>query len=295
MLVIIISLWGLNFIISRFLCGIDPVRVSGVLFALFRYSLGALTLIGVMAYQRKGPHAITEEIHPHRNLILLSAVLSAIFVVGVHTSTEFITSGTSSIIVNLSPVVVLVFGVLFLKERLSPMKVVGFLLGLFGGLIFLWTTITIVPGIELGILLAMVGTLAWGAYTVTLHYLEGVDRYVVITVTMVISSLLLLSFIVVMILQGFVFVLFIDVFSMTGLLISGVLGSGLTYVLYFTAVEVLGATHASSFLFLIPFVSVAGDFILGEPPEFVILLAGLIAIIGVGLIRLSSLRNNSNE
>jgi drug/metabolite transporter (DMT)-like permease len=67
------------------------------------------------------------------------------------------------------------------------------------------------------------------------------------------------------------------------------------YVLYFTAVEILGATHASSFLFLTPFVSVVGDFVLGEPSELVILLAGLIAIIGVGLIRFSGLGKHSNE
>jgi len=289
LLVIIITLWGLNFIISRFLCGLDPVRVSGVLFALFRYTLGAVTLVGVIAYQRRGPRAILEEIRPHRPLILLSALFSAIFVIGLHTSTEFITSGTSSIIVNLNPIVVFLFGVLFLKERLSLTKTVGFLLGLVGGLIFLWTSIIIVPGIELGILLALVSTFAWGAYTITLHYLEGVDRYVVITVTMVTSSLLLFSFLLIMLFQGFAPVLILDVFSISGILFVGILSSGVAYVLYFTAIETLGATRASSFLFLIPFVSVVGDFFFGEPPELVVLLAGLIAVIGVGLIRLSGL------
>ncbi len=293
LLVIIITLWGLNFIVSRFLCGLEPVRLSGVLFALFRYVLGAFTLIGVLSYQRKGLRIIREEIRPHRNLILLSALFSAIFVIGLHTSTEFITSGTSSILVNLNPVVVLVFGVLLLKERLSFTKTLGFLLGLTGGLIFLWTSITIAPGIELGILLALISTFAWGAYTITLHYLEGVDRYVVITVTLVTSSLLLLSFLVVLVSQGFVPILVLDVFSISGIIFTGVLSSGLGYVLYFTAVEILGATRASSFLFLIPFVSVAGDFFLGEPPEFVVLMAGLIAIIGVGLIRLSGLHENT--
>ena len=175
------------------------------------------------------------------------------------------------------------------------MKALGFLLGLAGGLMFLWTSITIVPGIEIGILLALVGTFAWGAYTITLHYLEGADRYVVITVTLVTSSLLLFSFFVIMISQGFVPVLVLDVFSVSGIIFTGILSSGMGYVLYFTAVEALGATRASSFLFLVPFVSVAGDFFLGEPPEVIVLLAGLVAIIGVGLIRLSGLRGNSQE
>jgi drug/metabolite transporter (DMT)-like permease len=295
LLVIIITLWGLNFIISRFLCGLDPVRVSGVLFALFRYTLGAVTLIGVMAFQRKGPRAIREEIQPYRNLILLSALFSAIFVIGLHTSTEFITSGTSSILVNLNPIVVLVFGALFLKERLNLTKTVGFLLGLIGGLIFLWTSITIVPGIEFGVLLALISTFAWGAYTITLHYLEGADRFVVITVTLVTSSLLLFSFLLVMLSQGFVPILILDIYSLSGILFTGILSSGMGYVMYFTAVEALGATRASSFLFLIPFVSVVGDFFLGEPPELVVLMAGVIAIIGVGLIRLSGLQENTQE
>jgi len=168
---------------------------------------------------------------------------------------------------------------------------VGFLLGLSGALIFLWTSITFVPGTEFGILLALVGTFAWAAYTIILHYLEGANRYVVMMVTLVTSSMLLLSLIAVMIYQGFELILVVDVFTIAGLLISGVLGTGLAYILYFTVIEMIGPTRASSFLFLTPFVGVAGDFILGEPPEFVILLAGLIALIGVALIRLSGLED----
>ncbi|MHA1909859.1 MAG: EamA family transporter, partial [Candidatus Thorarchaeota archaeon] len=67
-----------------------------------------------------------------------------------------------------------------------------------------------------------------------------------------------------------------------------VIASGLAYVLYFTAIEILGAPRASSFLFLIPFVSLVGDFILGEPPYLIALIAGLIAIIGVALVKFSS-------
>ncbi|MFW9805953.1 MAG: DMT family transporter [Candidatus Thorarchaeota archaeon] len=295
LLVIIILLWGLNFVISRFLCGLEPIRISGVLFALLRYTLGAFTLIAIMAFRRKGISLVREEIQPYRNLILLSALFSAIFVIGLHTSTEFITSGTSSILVNLNPVVVLVFGVLFLKERLSFMKVLGFFLGLIGGLIFLWTSITIAPGIEIGVLLALVSTFAWGAYTITLHYLEGADRYVVITVTLVTSSLLLFVFNLGLMFQGFTPIFVLDAFSISGILITGILSSGMGYVMYFMAVEALGASHASSFLFLVPFVSVAGDFLLGEPPAPVILVAGLIAIIGVGLIRISGFEEDNQS
>ncbi len=287
MLGTIIVLWGLNFIVSRFLSGIEPIRVSGIIFALFRYSLGGFTMIAVLAVQRTGVNAIKEEIRPYRRMLLLSAFFSALFVIGTHTSTEFVSSGTTSIIVNLSPMIVLLFGVLFLSEKATPLKVLGFLLGLSGGLLFLWTRIVFLPGAELGIALALLGMMAWAGYTVTLHYLEGANRYVVMTVKHVTASIMILPFILLVVLDGTPLILVWDLYTIAGFLFSGVLGSGLAYVLYFSAIEVLGAARASSFLFLVPFVSLAGDYVLGEPPEVVALVAGVIALVGVALVKLS--------
>lgn len=287
MMAAVVLLWGTNIIVSRFLTGVDPVRVSGVFFALIRNVLAALTMIFIMIYKRKGPREINEETKPYRRVLFASVLFASIFVVALHTSTEFISSGTSSIIINLNPIIVLVFGVIFLKERLSPMKLLGFVLGFLGGSIFLFSSLSVVPGYEIGLVFAVLGMMMWGAYTITLHFLEGANRYTVMTVTHVTSSLIILFFIIGLLTNGVPLILIIDPLSVAGLLFSGVIASGIGYVLYFTAIKELGAPRASSFLFLMPFVSVIGDFLLGEPPEFVILLAGIVAIIGVGLVRLS--------
>ncbi|MHA1949303.1 MAG: DMT family transporter [Candidatus Thorarchaeota archaeon] len=285
---LVVILWGTNIIVSRFLTGLDPVRVSGVFFAFFRYALGALTMVFVMIYQRKGLREINSTIRQYRRVLFSSIIFASIFVVALHTSTEFIPSGTSSIIINLNPIIVLIFGVIFLKERLSPVKLLGFVMGFLGGSIFLMNSIQISPGLEFGIILAVIGMVMWGAYTISLHYLEGANRYVVMTVTHLTSSLIILLFIIGLLTAGVQLILILDYFTIIGLLFSGILVSGLGYVLYFTAIEALGAPRASSFLFLMPFVSVMGDFLLREPPEFIILLAGIIAVIGVGLVRFSS-------
>lgn len=287
MMAIVVLLWGTNFIISRFLTGFDPVRISGVFFALFRYALGALTMVCIMVYQRKGPSAINQETKSYRRVLLISAIFASIFVVALHTSTEFIPSGTSSIIINLNPIFVLVFGIIFLKERLTAIKLLGFLMGFLGGSIFLFSSLIVEPGLEIGVALSVLGMLMWGAYTITLHYLEGANRYVVMTVTHTTSSLIIILFILGLLASGVSLILILDPITIIGLLFSGVLASGLGYILYFSAIEALGAPRASSFLFLMPFVSVMGDFLLGEPPELLILLAGIIAVIGVGLVRLS--------
>ena len=290
MLATVILLWGINFVIARFLSGIDPIRVSGILYALFRYIIGTFTMIAVIAYKKQGLNVILKEIAPYKKMLLLSAFASAIFVMALHMSVEFVTSGTSSIIVNLCPMIVLIYGVYYFKERLTPLKVIGFLLGLIGALVFLWNSLVISPGLEIGIFFALIAMTAWGAYTITLHYLEGADRYFVMTIKHAVSSVMILPFIFLLLMEGTTLILIIDTWSILGLLFSGVLASGLAYVLYFTAVETIGAPKASSFLFLIPFVSIIGDFVLGEPPEIITLLAGITAIIGVALVRFAGVK-----
>ena len=108
------------------------------------------------------------------------------------------------------------------------------------------------------------------------------------TVKHVTSSLMIIPFILLILWDGSGLILVWDIWTVLGLTFAGVLASGLAYVLYFAAIEILGAPRASSFLFLIPFVSLTGDFILGEPPHAVALIAGLVAIIGVALVKVSS-------
>ena len=287
LLAIIILLWGSNYVVSRLLSGIEPVRVSGVLFAFFRYLLGAVTMVFVVIYQGKGFSEIREETRPYRIVLLLSAFFSSVFVIAIHSSAEFVSSGTTSIIVNLCPFLVFLYGVFYLHERVTFIKACGFILGLVGGLVFLWNSIALSPGLELGILLALIGMVAWGAYTITLHYLGGANRYIVMTVKHIASTVMILPIMLIIILDGTSLILVLDAWSVAGLLFSGVLASGLAYVLYFSSIELLGAPKASSFLFLVPFVSVAGDFVLGEPPEVITLAAGAIALVGVAFVKLA--------
>ncbi len=287
LLALVVLLWGLNFVVSRVLTGLPPVRVSGVYYAFFRYFLGALTMIGVLVYQRKGPTQINAELKSYRKNLALSALLSALFVLMLHTSTEYIASGTSSIIVNLNPIIVFGIGVVFYRESISRMKVSGFLLGVLGGLTLLITSISLGPLTAIGVFFAGSAMVLWAAYTISLQYLEGADSYIVMGVQHTVSTAMMIPLIGILLLEGVPLILVLDLVSISGLLFAGILASGLAYVLYFTVIEVIGAPRASSFLFLMPFVGVMGDFLLGEPPTTIVLIAGAAALFGVGMIRLS--------
>jgi len=250
--------------------------------------LGAITMILVLIFQRKSPSQISVEVGPYKLVLLSSALFSAIFVMATHMSAEYIPSGTTSIIVNLCPIVILCYAALYLRERLTTMKIFGFILGLVGGLVFLFDAFISQSGVVIGLILALIGMFAWAAYTITLDYLEGVDPYIVMTIKHTISTFIIIPFILLMLYENTQLVLILDIWTIIGLLFAGVLASGLAYVLYFSAIEILGAAKASSFLFLVPFVSVVGDFALGEPPSLLSIIAGIIAIFGVAVIRFSA-------
>ena len=78
MLAAIILLWGSNFVVARFLSGINPIHVSGILYGFFRYFIGALTMIAVLAYKKLGFSEVCEEVAPYKKMLLLSAFASAI-------------------------------------------------------------------------------------------------------------------------------------------------------------------------------------------------------------------------
>jgi len=72
-------------------------------------------------------------------------------------------------------------------------------------------------------------------------------------------------------------------------LFCGTVSSGLAYILYFKTIEAIGAAKSASFLFLIPFVGLLGDVMLNELPSPITLIGGLVAIMGVALIKRDSL------
>lgn len=292
LLFLVIIFWGLNFIIGRCLLSeavFGYVHITGVLFAFLRYLAGSLTMILILVVRKRRLIEIRKEMRPHIKLLVVSILVSSIFVLSANQSQFYVSSGTTSIIINLCPVLVLIYGIVFLEEQLTVQKAAGFVLGFLGGLLFLYHSLQNSSGLNMGmgVVLSMVAMAAWAGYTITLYYLGGVDRVAVLSVQLTVSSLLIVPFLGVYLLSSpLVFVP--DIWSILGVLFSGVISSGIAYILYFNAIDAIGAPKAASFLFLIPFVSLLGDVMLKELPPPITLIGGIVAIAGVALIKQDS-------
>ena len=289
---LVILVWGLNYIVGRCLSStvvFGYVHITGVLFAFLRYLTGALTMIIALAFRKRRLREILEEMRPYGKVLSISILASSIFVLSANQSQFYVSSGTTSIIINLFPLFVLIYGIRYLDEKVTIQKITGFALGFIGGLMFLYSSLQGAGGFYMGtgILLSIVAMAAWAGYTLTLYYLGGADRVTVLGVQLTISSLLIVPFLGIYALSyplAFVF----DIWSILGILFSGVITSGIIYILYFKAIEMVGAPRSASFLFLIPFVSLLGDVMLKELPQPVALIGGMMAILGVALIKKDS-------
>ncbi len=289
---LVIIVWGLNYIVGRCLSStvvFGYVHITGVLFAFLRYLTGALTMVMILAIRKRRLIEIRQEMRPYGKVLLMSILASSIFVLSANQSQFYVSSGTTAIIINLFPLLVFIYGIRYLDEKVTIQKITGFALGFIGGLMFLYNSLQSVSGFNLGtgILLSILAMAAWAGYTVTLYYLGGADRVTVLGVQLTIASLLILPFLGIYALSSpLVFVL--DIWSILGILFSGVITSGIIYILYFKAIEMVGAPRAASFLFLIPFVSLLGDVMLKELPPPIALIGGVVAILGVALIKKDS-------
>jgi len=284
-----ILIWGINWIVGR--CLSSPVlfgyvHITGVLLAFLRYVAGAVTMILILFLQKEHLSQTCREIKPHAAMLGISILISSVFVLSANQSQAYVSSGTSSIIVNLCPVPVLIYGILFLKEKLTFQKATGFTLGLLGGLLFLYHSLNSNNGahVDPGIILSVIAMISWAGYTITLHYLEGANRAAVLSIQLTVSSLLIVPFLgIYMMTSPLEFVA--DVWSILGILYCGVISSGIAYLLYFKAIDAVGASKSASFLFLIPFVGLLGDMMLHELPSPITLMGGIVEIMGVALIK----------
>ena len=284
-------LWGLNYWIGRCLASpvlFGTVHMPGIVYGFLRCALGAITLWLLLWLGGSAGRGLFSGLSRHGRALFWSTFASSVFVLTAHASHAYVSATTTAVIVNLCPVLVLGYGVIFLHEGLPWPRLVGFGLGLVAGMVFLALSWRDGPGDGrgTGVLLSLLAMLAWAAYTISLHYLKGLDRALVLALQQTAATLLMLPFLLA---YGAARPIFIvpDLWSALGLAFGGILCSAVAYLLYFDAIRSLGATRVASLLTLVPVVTLLGDALLGDLPTPFALLAAALAIGGVALIRRS--------
>ncbi len=275
-LILLAALWGASFLFMRLAAPeFGPISLAAV-----RVGLASLMLLPLLA--QRGQLA---ELGRHwRGLLLVGVLNSAIPFALFSFAALSITTGLSSILNATVPLWTAIVAFLWLRQGLTPLRVLGLVIG-FAGVVFLaWDKASFKPGADHSAVWAMaaclLATLCYGlAANATKRLLSGVPAVVVATGSQVVATLLL---------AGPALWLWPSASPSGGAWLSAVALAGLctalAYLLFFRLMGRIGPTNTVSVTFLIPlFAMLWGAVFLGEQVSAQMVLGGAIVLVGIAL------------
>lgn len=272
-IVALILAWGSTFAAVK--VGLDAA--PPVFFGGMRSVLGGAAMT-VLALLRSGLPSLRGSWPAYAVLTLLNVVL--FFTLQTLAILE-LPSGLASVLIYLQPVLTGVLAALFLGERLTVLKVLGLLVGFTGILV---VSLGALDGhvSVLGVGYAVMGALVWSLGTIAFkHYSDQVDVWWSVALPFLVGGAVLS--VAGGLLEG-VHVAWSGTFVLAYLYAS-LIGTALSWSLWFTLVSTGGAGRAASYIFFVPLVSlVIGAVFLHESLGVTLLLGAVLVVLGVYLV-----------
>jgi drug/metabolite transporter (DMT)-like permease len=278
-LVLLAAIWGWSFLFIKVAVkGVPPVAVAGI-----RCALGAIVLLGVL---RAAHLALPRDPVVWRDMAVMGVVGSAIpFSLLAWAEQGRVSSALTSVLNASTPLFAAVFGALLLHERLRPIQLAGLLLGLVGVGVAAGLGGNDISGSSVGGEIAAVA--AGACYGLTFAYaqrrLHAVDPMVAATGQVLTAALALaIPSVFVVADRG----VRLTTTRVIALLLLGMVGTGVAYVLNYRSIAALGPTTASVVTYLVPVVAVAvGVTFLGEAFQLRLVAGGALTIVGIAMLR----------
>lgn len=273
-LLIAIILWASAFAgIRAGLQGYTP----GAL-ALLRFIVASICmLIMYIMIPKKNPMSLRDGV-----LLLLIGMLGlGIYNITLNYGEIEVPSGIASFIISLSPLVTVVVAIFFLKETVSINMIVGMLISVLG-VFFIMLGKTHHFHLQIGFYYVFIAMLVGGIYSVmqkpflTKYHAIQVTSYIIWGATILLSIYTseMLSNIKTASLHATVSVIYLGIFPATG-----------GYVAWSYALKEMPASKAVNYLYLMPIIAtVIGYIWLNEVPNFLALIGGLVALLGVWIV-----------
>lgn len=278
-----VLIWSANFVVAKAAIGV----LGALPFTGARYAVASLTLLGVLATQRRGL------LPPPGQL----GILLGLGVLGFGgyqilwtTGLTRIGAGESALIVAASPVLTALLAGAVGMDPLTPPKAVGAAIAFAGVAVVVAAGQGLTLGASLvGDLLTLGAATLWAIYTVGgTRVLQRVDPLQATTWTVIGGSLVLIPLGLADALARPPVTVSPEVVA--GILYAGVLAAGISNVFVFNAIRFVGPTRATAMQLLVP----AGAVILGavflhEPLGPGLVAGGVVIVLGVALTRRASI------
>lgn len=271
------AIWGASFLFTR----LAAAEFGALPTAGMRVTVAALFLLPLLIARGHWP-ALAQN---WKKIFVLGMLNSGIPFALYAYALLSITTGLSSLINATVPLFGALVAWLWLKDRPHGMKVLGLLIGFVGVAMLAWGKASFKPdasGVVTGwaVLACMGACLCYGiAASFTKRYLSGVPSMAIATGSQLGASIGLA-----------VPMLWLwpehspSLTAWTGIVVVGVLCTGVAYVLFFRLIDTVGAAGTLTVTFLIPvFAILYGALFLGESVTAWMLLCGAVTLFGTAL------------
>ncbi|MFD2370829.1 DMT family transporter [Brevibacillus sp. GCM10020057] len=199
-----------------------------------------------------------------------------------YSSLKYTSATNAALVTALNPGVIVLFSLLFLREKVSGIQASGFLVSLFGVLVILtqgsvWRVFQ--TQYNQGDLLVLLCVLVWTLYSIIGKKLEGVPPVTATAASTVLAALMMLPFAAA---EGIDFSA-ISPLAWSGIIYMVLFPSICSFVFWNVSVRVVGASQAGITLNLIPVFTALISIMLGENITAAQLWGGLLVFLGVTL------------
>ncbi len=273
-----VAVWGLSFIATKNAL----VEIKPEVIVFIRQILGILFLATVLLKQKR---KFSINIREQKWIFVLSAIACFHLWIQV-TGLQWTTASHTGWIIGITPVFMVILGIIFFKEKISSLQTLGIIIS-FLGLIFLvskgdLTTLDFIK--NKGDVLIISSSVTWSFYSM-------VNKKVTINLSPVLTTFYLFLIVAVIITpftinkENISEVLRLSVSGWGSILFLGIFCSGIAYTLWAQALNEMSASRVGAFLYIEPFVTFFGAWLLlHEQITLLTLLSGLIIIGGVVLV-----------
>ncbi|PZX07650.1 drug/metabolite transporter (DMT)-like permease [Psychrobacillus insolitus] len=271
-LIFLVVVWGASWPIYKLALQYTPP----LLFSGLRATIGGI-LLGVLLFKRR------DKINWNKNwkLYVISALFNTFLFFGIQTvGLNYLPGGLFSILVYFQPVLLGLFAWIWLGEFMTPLKIVGLLIGFIGIVIVSLDGLTFHVSV-IGVSLGLISAVCWALGVIFVKKVsDTVDPYWMVSLQSIIGGIALLG-------TGTLFEKWSDIIwnsrYMVGLSYGAIFGISLTFLIYYKLINEGEASKVGSFTFLVPIIAVIlGAVFLDEPVTY-LLIVGLI-LVGLSIL-----------
>lgn len=265
------TLWASAFVFIRLgLQGYHPGSL-----ALFRYLIASVGMLPLYIFSPRRSAIAVKDIIP----ILITGLLGiGVYNLALNYGEVSVTSGISCFIVSLIPVGVMVLAVIFLKEKVSLQGWIGMAICIVGIILIAVAHTSGEETVDKGVMFLLIAALCGAGYSVLSRSLAVKYRPIELTSFIMWGGTLVMLYYFPQLKSDLATA---PLSATLGAIYLGIFPSIVGYAAWTYVLRQIPASKASSYLFAMPLIAtLLGWLLLGEIPEFLALMGGLVALTG---------------